>query len=55
MIKKFENTGSCTYVVSDLNEEEIFATFYAKEMQKPNQKRFRVEKAMKRKGDIYFC
>ena len=38
MIKKFENTVSCTYVVSDLNEEEIFATFYAKEMQKPNQK-----------------
>ena len=31
--------------------EEIFGTFYKKELQKTNQKEFRVEKVIKRKGD----
>ena len=40
------------YVTSDLNGEEIVETFYEKELQKKkNQKEFRVEKIMKRKGD----
>ena len=38
------------YFVSELNGEEIVGTFYKKEQHKTNQKFFRVEKAIKRKG-----
>ena len=37
--------------ISDLNDEEIVGTFYEKKLQKTNQKEFRVEKVIKRKGD----
>ena len=37
--------------LSDLNREEIVGTFYEKELQKTNQKEFRVEKIIKRKSD----
>ena len=37
-------------VISDLNGEEIVGTFYEKELQKPNQKEFRVENVINRKG-----
>ena len=40
-----------TYVVNDLNGAEIVGTFYEKELQKTNQKEFRIEKAIKRKDD----
>ena len=40
-----------TYVIRDLNGEEIIGTFYEKELQKTNQKEFRVEKVIKRKGN----
>ena len=33
-----------------MNSEEIVRTFYEKELQKTNQKVFRVEKVIKRKG-----
>ena len=46
-----KNTVLWTYVITDLKGEEIFGTFYQKELQKTNQKEFRVEKAIKRKGD----
>ena len=49
MIKKVKNTASYTYLIEDLNGEEIFGTFYEKEFQKTNQLGFRVEKAIKRK------
>ena len=39
------------FVLSDLNGEEIVGTFYEKELQKTNEKVFRVEKVIKRKGD----
>ena len=39
------------HVISDLNGEEISGTFYEKELQKANQKEFRVEKEIKRKDD----
>ena len=39
------------YLVCDLKGEEIVGTFYKKELQKTNQKEFRVEKVIKRKGD----
>ena len=52
VIKKVKNTMPWRYVTSDLNGEEIVETFYEKELQKKkNQKEFRVEKIMKRKGD----
>ena len=40
-----------TYVISDLKVVEIVRTFYEKELQKTNEKEFRVEKVIKRKGD----
>ena len=39
-----------TYVISDLKSEEIVGTLYKKELQKPNQKEFRVKKVIKTKG-----
>ena len=51
MIKKVKNTVSWSYVVNDLNGEEIAGTFYENELQKTNQKEFRIEKVIKRKGD----
>ena len=51
VIKKVENTVPWTYVINDLNGEEIVGTFYEKELQKTNQKEFRIESVIKRKGD----
>ena len=51
MIKKVKNAVQWTYAINDLNGEEIVRTFYEKELQKANQKEFRVEKVIKRKGD----
>ena len=39
------------YVISDLNGEPIFGSFYEKELQKTSQEKFRVEKVLQRKGD----
>ena len=55
MIKKFKNTFPWTYVINGLNGEEIIGTFYKKELQKPNQQEFIIEKIIKKKGDkLYF-
>ena len=51
MIKEVKNTVSWTYVFSDLNGEKIVGTFYEKELPKINQKEFRIEKVIKKKGD----
>ena len=40
-----------TYAISYLKGEETNETFYEKELQKTNQKEFRVENVIKRKGD----
>ena len=37
--------------MSDLNGEEITGSFYEKELQKTSQKKFRIEKVLKRKCD----
>ena len=37
-------------VINDLNGEEIIGTFY-EELQKADQKEFRIEKVLKKKGD----
>ena len=50
MIKEIKNTVPWTYVVDDLNGEEIIGTFYEKELQKINQQEFRTEKVIKKKG-----
>ena len=50
-IKKVKNTVPWTYVINDLNGEEITGTFYEKELQKKNQEEFRIEKVIRRKGD----
>ena len=51
VISKIKNTVPWTYVISDLNGGKIVGTFYKKELQKTNQKEFRIEKVIKRKGD----
>ena len=51
VIKKVKNTVSWTYVINDLNGEEIIGTFYEKELQKTNQEEFRIKKVIRRKGD----
>ena len=51
VISKIKNTVPWTYVVSDLNGEEITGDFYQKELQKTSQKEFRMEKVLKRKSD----
>ena len=51
IIKKIKNTVPWTYVINDLNGEEIIGTFYEKELQKTNQQEFRIEKILKRKCD----
>ena len=38
-----------TYVIIDLNGEKMFGLFYEKELQKANQKEFRIGKVIKRK------
>ena len=43
VIKKNENTVPWTYIINDLNGEEMFGTFYEKE--------FRIEKVIKKKGN----
>ena len=44
-----------TYVISDLNGEEIVVMFYKKQLQKTNRRKFRIEKVIKRKGDELIC
>ena len=51
VVSKIKNAVPWTYVINDLNGEEIIGTFYEKELQKTNQKEFRIEKVIKRKGD----
>ena len=51
IIKKVKNTIPRTYVIYDLNGEEILGTFFEKELQKTNQEEFRIEKVIRRKGD----
>ena len=51
VIKKIKNTVPWTYVIDDLNGEEIIGTFYEKELQEIDQQEFRIEKIIKKKGD----
>ena len=51
VISKTKNSVPWTYVVSDLNGEEITGSFYENELQKTSQEESRIEKVLKRKGD----
>ena len=51
VVKKIKNTVPWTYNISDLNGEEIVGSFHEKELQKTNQKEFRIDKVIKKKGD----
>ena len=51
VVKKVQNTVLWTYLINDLNGKEIKGSFYEKELQKTNQKEFRIEKVIKKKGD----
>ena len=44
LIKEIKNAVPWTYVINDLNGEQITGTFYEKEWQKRNRKEFRIEK-----------
>ena len=51
IIKIIKNTVPWTYVINDLTGAEISGTFYENELQKTDQKEFRTEKVLKKKGD----
>ena len=42
VVKKIKNTVPWTYETSDLNGEEIMGSFYEKELQRTDQKEFRI-------------
>ena len=44
-IKKVKNIVPWTYAINDLNGDEIIGTFYVKELQKTNQREFRIERS----------
>ena len=50
VVNKVQNTVPWTYLNNDLNGEEIKGSFYGKELQKTDQKEFRIEKVIKKKG-----
>ena len=52
VIKKVKNAVPWTYVINDLNGEEIIGTFYEKELQKTSQEELRIEKLIRRKEDF---
>ena len=43
VIKEVKNTVPWTYIIKDLNGEEIVGTFYEKELEKTNQQEFNQE------------
>ena len=49
VIKKVKNTFPWTYVINDLNGNEIIGTFYVKGLRNTNQQEFRTEKVIKKK------
>ena len=53
-ISRIENTVPWAYFVSCVNGEKIVGTFYEKELKKTNQKEFRLEKVIQKRGDKLF-
>ena len=46
VVNKVQSTVPWTYLINDLNGEEFEGSFYEKELQKTNQKEFRIEKVI---------
>ena len=46
MINEIKNTVPWSYVINDLNDEEIIGTFYEKELEKIDQQEFKIEKVI---------
>ena len=51
VIKNVKDTVPWTYVINYLKGEGFLGRFYEKELQQTDQKEFRIENIMKRKGD----
>ena len=51
VISKIKNKVPWTYVINDLNGDEIIKTSHEKELHKTNQDEFRIEKVIKRRGN----
>ena len=51
VISKINNTVPWTYVLNDLNGEQIISTFYENELQGTKLNECRVERVIERKGD----
>ena len=51
VIEKIKNTVPWTYVIRNRKGAEIIGTLYEKELQKANQKEFRIKKVINRKGN----
>ena len=51
VIKNIKNTVPWTYVIDDLNAEEITGTFFEEELQKIVKQKLRIKKLIKKKGD----
>ena len=51
VVSKIKNAVPWTYVINDLNGEEIIGIFYEKQLQRTNLNEFKIEKVIKRKGD----
>ena len=50
-MKKVKNTVLWTYVINDLKREGIVGTFKENQFQKTNQKEFKIERVIKKRGD----
>ena len=44
-----------TYIISDINGEEIIGAFNKKELQRTSQNEFRIEKIIKSKGNKLYA
>ena len=51
VLNEVQNAVPWTYLINDLNGEEIKGIFYEKELQKTDQKEFRIKKVIKKKGN----
>ena len=51
VIEKVKNTVPWTYVINDINGEEIIGISYERELQKTNQEEFKIEKVIKKIGN----
>ena len=54
VIKKVKDTVPWSYIINDLNGDEIIGTFYEKKLQTTNQQEFRIEKVIKLKDNKLF-